>query len=105
VDNKNGSGSYQGDSEGEKSRADLAINFAISDLVATRAKKSYPQRFFDEPFESLDEAGVEAVMGLLTKLSKDCGSIFVITHQPNMKSLFNKSITMIKENGLTRVLL
>lgn len=103
VDNKNGSGTYQGDSEGEKARSDLAINFAISDLVATRARKSYPQRWFDEPFESMDEAGVEAVMDLLTKMVHECGSIFVVTHQSGMKALFNKSIKFVKENGITRV--
>lgn len=101
VRNKNGASSYEGSSGGEKARADLAINFTLSDLVASRSKKSYPQRWFDEPFESLDEAGIEAVMELLAKMVSTCGSIFVITHQGAMKALFTKVITVSKKNGAT----
>jgi DNA repair exonuclease SbcCD ATPase subunit len=104
VLNKNGSNSYKGNSGGEKAKADLAINFTISDLIAARAKKSYPQRFFDEPFESLDESGIEAVMELLSKMVHQCGSIFVVTHQSIMKGMFDKIITVTKERGVTRIL-
>jgi DNA repair exonuclease SbcCD ATPase subunit len=101
INNKHGADTYAGNSEGEKSRADLAINFTISDLVASRSKKSYPQRFFDEPFENLDEAGIETVMNMLLSMSKTCGTIFVITHQSGFKSLFNKAITVSKNNGIS----
>lgn len=103
VSNENGADNYNGNSGGEKAKADLAINWTISDVVAARAKKPYPQRWFDEPFESLDEAGVEAVMDLLTKMVKECGTIFVVTHHPGMQALFNKTITVTKENGESRV--
>jgi DNA repair exonuclease SbcCD ATPase subunit len=103
MENKNGSDTYEGNSGGEKAKADLAINFAFSDVVASRAKKAYPQRWFDEPFESLDEGGVEAVMELLVKMVAECGTIFVVTHHPGMQSLFNRTITMIKEDGETKV--
>lgn len=103
VENKTGADSYDGNSGGEKARADLAINFAFSDVVAARAKKSYPQRWFDEPFECIDESGIEAVMELLTKMVAECGTIFVISHLPGMQSLFNKTITVVKEEGESRV--
>jgi len=103
VTNKNGARTYDGSSGGEKARADLAITLTLSDLVASRSKKSYPQRWFDEPFESLDEAGIEAVMELLAKMVASCGTIFVITHQDTMKSLFNKVITVAKQNGVTKL--
>jgi DNA repair exonuclease SbcCD ATPase subunit len=94
-----GAGDYEGSSGGEKGKADLAINFTFSDLMAMRAQKAYPQRFFDEPFESLDEAGIEAVMELLANMVKECGTIFVITHQEAMKALFNRVITVTKRGG------
>lgn len=103
VTNKNGARTYDGSSGGEKARADLAITLTLSDLVASRSKKSYPQRWFDEPFEALDEAGIEAVMELLAKMVTNCGTIFVITHQDTMKSLFNKVITVAKRNGVTKL--
>jgi DNA repair exonuclease SbcCD ATPase subunit len=101
VVNKNGADTYEGSSGGEKARSDLAINFTLSDLVASRSKKSYPQRFFDEPFESIDEAGIEIVMEMLVAMSKTCGTIFVVTHQQTFKSMFNKVLTMVKKNGIS----
>jgi DNA repair exonuclease SbcCD ATPase subunit len=103
VSNENGSDTYNGNSDGEKARADLAINFTVSDVVASRSKKAYPQRWFDEPFDSLDETGVEAVMEMLNKMVKECGTIFVVTHRPDMKALFNKTLNVIKENGESRI--
>lgn len=103
VNNENGSEDYEGNSGGEKAKADLAINFTLSDVVASRAKKAYPQRWFDEPFESLDEAGVEAVMELLTNMVQECGTIFVVTHHPGLQTLFNKTINVSKVNGETRL--
>lgn len=101
VSNSNGADDYDGSSGGEKGKIDLAINFTFSDLMAMRAQKAYPQRFFDEPFEALDEAGIEAVMELLAVMVKECGTIFVVTHQPAMKSLFSKVINVVKKGGVS----
>jgi DNA repair exonuclease SbcCD ATPase subunit len=103
VTNKNGAKTYDGSSGGEKARADLAITLTLSDLVASRSKKSYPQRWFDEPFEAMDQAGIEAVMELLAKMVETCGTIFVITHQDSMKALFSKVVTVEKRNGATNL--
>lgn len=99
VTNRNGAATYQGNSGGEKSRADLAINFVLSDLVCSRAQKAFPQRFFDEPFENLDESGVDGVMDLLQDMMQQAGSIFVVTHQQGMAGQFSKAIQVVKENG------
>ena len=103
VTNKEGANTYNGNSKGEKGKADLAINFSLSDLVASRSKRAYPQRFLDEPFEGLDESGIEAVMDMLSGMVKDAGSIFVITHNESMKRLFPKSFVMEKVNGESRL--
>lgn len=103
VTNKNGADTYAGNSGGEKGRADLSISFSLSDLVASRARQAYPQRFLDEPFEGLDEAGVEAVMELLSEMAADAGSVFVVTHNDAMKGMFPNTITVVKENAKTTV--
>jgi len=102
VQNKAGAENYAGNSGGERRRADLSINFTISDLVSARSRKSLPQRWFDEPFEGLDEPGVESVMQLLSSMVATSGSIFVITHEDHLKSFFNKTIQVVKENGQTK---
>ena len=101
VDNVEGADDYMGNSGGERARIDLAINFSLSDLMATRAKKAFPQRFFDEPFEGMDVAGLEAVMDLLARMTQECGTIFVVTHTPALSNLFNKVIHVVKQNGQT----
>jgi len=101
VTNRSGADTYIGNSGGEKGRADLAINFVLADLMSSRSRRPYPQRFLDEPFENLDESGVEAVMELLSDLAVDSGSIFVITHLDSMKGLFAKTLKLIKKNGIT----
>ena len=103
VTNRNGAQTYQGNSGGEKSRADLVINLVLSDLVCTRAQKSYPQRFFDEPFENLDESGVDGVMGLLQDMAPKAGSIFVVTHQAGMAGQFGRVVQVVKENGKSTI--
>jgi DNA repair exonuclease SbcCD ATPase subunit len=104
VENKFGAEAYQGNSGGERARANLIINFVVSDLVASRAKNSYPQRFFDEPFESLDAEGLEAVMELLQEMTKTCGTIFVVTHQPEMQAAFSKVLHVVKDGKKSRIL-
>jgi DNA repair exonuclease SbcCD ATPase subunit len=103
VNNKNGATDYSGNSGGEKGKANLAINFTISDLFSARSQKAFPQRFFDEPFDGLDELGVEAAVDLLTKMADQAGSIFIITHNSEFVSLFDNVITIKKQNGVSYV--
>lgn len=105
VQNRNGADTYAGNSGGEKGRADLGINFVVSDVVSSRARKSFPQRFFDEPFEGLDEAGVDAVMDLLSDMVAEAGTIFVVTHQQGMQGLFTRNIQMVKEHGSSQMVM
>lgn len=103
VEYAHGADSWEGSSAGEKSRADLIIALCLGDLAAMRSQKKISFRFMDEPFENIDEAGVEAVSNLLHNQIKEYPSIYVITHKSAFAQMFTKKITMIKENGLTRI--
>lgn len=103
VEQKHGGDLYMGTSKGEKARADLVIAMALGDLATFRTTKQLPWRFLDEPFESIDDAGNEAVMQLLNDQKSRYKTVFVVTHKPAFKKLFNQRITVVKENGISRL--
>lgn len=99
VINGSGGETYQANSAGEKKRIDLAISFAIQDLVQSKANIAVNLGLYDECFDGLDSIGCENVIKILKERQKDVSSIFVITHNENLKPLFENVITMKKENG------
>lgn len=98
INNTNGGKSYISNSGGERKRIDVAVNMALQDLVAARSNKKLNIVFYDEVFDALDNVGCECVIELLQEVSKDKSSVFVITHNDNLKSYFNNSITVVKKN-------
>ena len=103
VEQKHGGDLYKGTSKGEKARADLVIAMALGDLATFRTAKQLPWRFLDEPFENIDDAGNEAVVQLLNDQKSRYKTVFVVTHKPAFKKLFNQRITVVKENGISRL--
>lgn len=103
VQQSHGSGKYKGSSDGEKRRADICIAFALGDLAALRAKKELPFRFLDEPFENLDESGIQAVVKLLAQQAEQFETVIVITHNDQLKAVFPKEIVVQKSMGLSRI--
>lgn len=103
ITNANGDDEYKGNSNGEKRRIDIAINMALQDLVANRSNKSMDFILYDEVFDGLDAVGCETVIELLQEKAKAFGTVMVITHNDNLKQLFNNSITVSKSDGKTEV--
>jgi DNA repair exonuclease SbcCD ATPase subunit len=101
VTQKHGGGSYASNSSGERARANLIIALALGELAAMRADKNIPFRFLDEPFESIDEAGVEAIILLLNQQQEQYDTVFVITHQDHFKQLFPNKMTVVKKGGFS----
>lgn len=99
VDNAFGADGYGGNSAGERQRVDLCVALALHDLARTRAKNPIELMVFDEAFERVDEAGVERVVRLLHKESKEWKSCFVITHLPALAGLFGQQICIHKKGG------
>lgn len=100
VKNSVGGDSYKSNSAGEQRRIDLAISFAIQDLIMSKDDISTNIALYDECFDGLDLIGCENVVKLLKDRLSKVGTIFVITHSENLKPLFENSITMVKENGI-----
>ena len=101
VSQKHGGGSYASNSSGERARANLIIALALGELAALRADKQIPFRFMDEPFESIDEAGIESIVTLLNQQKELYNSVYVITHQDHFKQLFPNKKTIVKKGGFS----
>lgn len=103
IRQKHGGSSYRSNSTGERQRANLAICFALSDLAELHSSKRIDFRFLDEPFEGVDEAGTDAVVALLQEQREKYPTVFVVTHQSHFKEVFPQEITMVKQNGMSRL--
>ena len=103
VKNSQGADVYRGNSSGEKRRSDIAVGWALGDLAATRAHKPIRFKGLDEPFESLDETGEDAVIKLLYAVLSDYETVLCMTHSNHLRSQFPKEICVIKENGFSRI--
>lgn len=104
IRNNNGGNLYKANSEGEKKRIDLAISFAIQDLVLSKSELRTNIALYDEVFEGLDEIGSENVIKLLRERQEKVESIFVITHNSHLKSMFENVITVEKKDGFTHLI-
>jgi DNA repair exonuclease SbcCD ATPase subunit len=101
VDNKHGAASYLGNSSGEKAKVDLCVGLALQKLVASRSSASFNVVFMDEVFDHLDSAAHERVVEVLAEIDKE--SVFVVSHDEDLKAWFPASITVVKENGFSTV--
>lgn len=103
VMNKNGGQSYKANSAGEQKRIDLAISFAIQDLIMDKNDLATNIALYDECFDGLDIIGCENVITLLKDRLKTVPTIFVITHNAHLAPLFENSIKVVKEHGIARL--
>lgn len=102
--NAAGGDQYKANSEGEKKRADLSIALALQDLVMSKAETATNFVVYDEVFDALDSVGAENVVTLLRERLKTVPTIFVITHNEHLKSLFDKTITIVKgKDAISRI--
>ena len=60
---------------------------------------------FDELFENLDDTGVDSVVSLLVSLKDDIGSLFVISHNNELKDSngFNHHLFVQKNDTTSTV--
>ena len=103
VGNLEGGDDYKANSGGERRRIDLAILFALQDLVASRSQKSMNMIVYDEIFDALDGVGVEKAIQVLQEKQTKCESVFVITHNPLLAGYFENVINVVKEKGETTI--
>jgi DNA repair exonuclease SbcCD ATPase subunit len=101
VDNKHGAGTYAGCSAGERAKVDLCVGLALQSLVASRSSATFNVVAFDEAFDHLDSAAHERVIDVLSEIDKE--SVFVISHDEDLKAWFPASLRVVKKNGFSTV--
>jgi DNA repair exonuclease SbcCD ATPase subunit len=102
VDNKHGAESYKGNSAGERAKVDLCVGLAIQRLVASRSSSTFNTIFIDEAFDHLDSTAHELVLEVLGEVKKE--SIFVVSHDEDLKAFFPNTMTVRKKNGFSVVI-
>ena len=90
-------------SSGEKKRVNLALSLAFRDVLH-HLHSRVNCLFIDEIDASLDGSGVENVFRLLKQKTRDEGlGLWIISHRPEAVGRFDRSLTVKKENGFSRI--
>ena len=91
-------------SSGEKKRVNLSLSLAFRDVLHHLHSK-VNCLFIDEIDASLDGSGVENVFRLLKQKTRDDGlALWIISHRPEASGRFDRTITIRKENGFSRII-
>lgn len=91
-------------SSGEKKRVNLSLSLAFRDVLHHLHSK-VNCLFIDEIDASLCTSGVENVFKLLKQKTRDEGlGLWIISHRPEAINRFDKTITIRKEGGFSRVI-
>lgn len=107
VENRFGSQSYEGNSNGERRAIDSIVMFVLGDLAASRSNKKFSLLILDDVFEKLDEEISDSIITVLKMMIAGSEglpqreSIFVLTHLEYFTSKFENRIYMERKHGET----
>lgn len=90
-------------SGGQLKKMEIATDLALMDLVASREGGSIDLLMMDEVLDGLDPEGRQRVLQLLHELRAKRGSIFVISHDAEVAEIFEKSLIVVKEDGVSKL--
>jgi len=85
-------------SGGQFRRVQLAVDFALSDIVSQRSKNPINIRILDESFKDLSEESMGKVIELLQKMS---GSTVIIEHNSIIKNIVNNVFKVQLKDGVS----
>lgn len=94
---------YRRWSGGEKQRISWAVDFGLSQLLASRSSSTYNLLILDEIFRHLDSAGKESVLEILQHLAAEKDSLIVVEHDDQFRAQFEREVTVRKVGGRSRI--
>lgn len=86
-------------SGGQYRRISLAVDLALSSIVANRSQRPIDFRVFDEPFKDLSFSSMEKVLRVINNLK---GSTVIIEHNDLVKSIIDNVFEVEFKNGISR---
>jgi DNA repair exonuclease SbcCD ATPase subunit len=92
---------YEEFSGGQQQRIALAIAFAMFDIVSSKINCNL--LIMDEAFEGLDAEGRETAFDLIRLKMQEGKTVFIITHSDEIDSKYSKSISIYRENNLSKI--
>ena len=92
-----GTRNYELFSGGEAFRINFALRIALSKMLARRAGARLRTLVIDEGFGTQDSEGLERLVEVIRAIKNDFSKIFVITHLPELKNIFETHIEVKKD--------
>jgi len=90
-------------SQGERKKVSLAVDLAMNQLLSEMFGSPLEFAVFDETFDGLDRMGVELFCSLLRGQLGRIPQMMVVSHSPYAEELFDQQITVVKENGESKI--
>jgi DNA repair exonuclease SbcCD ATPase subunit len=94
---------YESLSGGEKRRAILATQLALTEIAESRSGNKLNIRFLDEPFDGIDSHGQLQAFKLFSRLSKDKDGFFVISHDESFQSMCSNVVYVVNKNEISKI--
>ena len=88
--------SYSG---GEKVKITMAISEALASLMS-----QVGFRILDEAINALDSESTQSFVRVLVKLQEKFPQVITVSHLQEIKDLFEKRVTIIKANGISKII-
>lgn len=98
INGAGGGYGYKGASGGQRRRIDVALLLALADVASAAQGRAPGTLFLDEVFDALDQAGVDAVCGVLEELARE-RAVVVITHSFALIARLRANIRVEVDNG------
>lgn len=89
---------YSAYSGGEKIKITMSIFEGLSSI------QKFGFRFFDESVIGLDGETVDSFTNVMLQLQEDVNQMFCISHLSQVKDLFDNKITVVKNNGISKII-
>lgn len=91
--------SYNELSGGEKARVDIALTFALFEVLGN-FKTKFNILILDEAFENIDNNGVQVIFDMVRQISQKT-NVFLITFIENIDTTYINNLYLTKVNNLT----